>query len=71
MWQQFSEVQGAARPLIRLSVAEICHLLWKIVLGMDQTTADILAWSRWRRHHQAQAKFYHYKRRDALMYLQL
>lgn len=69
--QQFSGIQSTARPLIRLSVAEICHLLGTPVVVMDQTAAEILAWSRWCRHHQAQAKFYHDKRRGALLDLQL
>ncbi|NTU80638.1 MAG: transposase [Chloroflexales bacterium] len=30
---------------------------------MERTTASILQWSRWRRRHQAQAKFHHYRRR--------
>jgi hypothetical protein len=52
-------------------VAEIRHLLWKVVFVARQTVAEVLAWSRWRRRHQAVAKFYHYKRRGALAYLQL
>jgi hypothetical protein len=32
---------------------------------MQQTTHHILAWSHWRRRHQASAKHYHYKRRGA------
>jgi hypothetical protein len=47
------------------------HLLWKVVFVVQQTTAEVLAWSRWRRHHQAVAKYYHYKRRGTLAYLQL
>ncbi len=56
---------------MRLSVAEIRRLLWKLVFVVEQTAAEVLAWSRWRRQHQAVAKFYHYKRRGALEYLQL
>jgi hypothetical protein len=41
------------------------------VFVVGQTAAEVLAWSRWRRRHQAIAKFYHYKRRGALAYLQL
>ena len=33
--------------------------------------AHVLRWSNWRRHHQALAKFFHYKSRRALAYLQL
>jgi hypothetical protein len=54
-----------------LSVAEIRRLLWKVVFMVRQTVEEVLAWSQWRRRHQAIAKFYHYKRRGALAYLQL
>ena len=54
-----------------MSVAEIRKLLWKLVFAVGQSTEAVLAWSRWRRQHQAVAKFYHYKRRGALSYLQL
>jgi hypothetical protein len=57
--------------LIGLSIGEIRRLLWKLVFVVAQTTAEVLAWSRWRRRHQASAKFYHYKRRGALAHLQL
>ena len=57
--------------MIRLSVGEIRRLLWKLVFRVEQAAAAVLAWSRWRRRHQAVAKFYHYKRRCALAYLQL
>ena len=32
---------------------------------------QVLRWSNWRRHHQAVAKFFHYKTRHALEHLQL
>ena len=69
--EQPSRVQGAAGALIRLSVGEIRRLLWKLVVSVGQSVEEVLAWSRWRRRHQAVAKFYHYKRRGALAYLQL
>jgi hypothetical protein len=53
-------------------VAEIRRLFWRLVLVVQQTPAQILHWSSWLRHHQAIAKYYHYKRRGAsLSYLQL
>jgi hypothetical protein len=52
-------------------VGEIRHLLWKVVYEVRQRVEAVLAWSRWRRRHQAIAKYYHYKRRGALAYLQL
>jgi len=48
-----------------LSVQEIRRLLWRLILAVQQTAYHILAWSHWRRGHQAIAKHYHYKRRDA------
>jgi hypothetical protein len=69
--EQPGTVQGAAGALIRLSVAEVRRLLWKLVFAVEQTAAEVLAWSRWRRRHQAVAKFSHYKRRGALAHLQL
>jgi hypothetical protein len=44
-----------------LSVQEIRRLLWRVVLAMQQTAHHILAWSHWRRRHQASAKHYHYQ----------
>lgn len=48
-----------------LSVQEIRRLLWRVVLAVQQTAHQILAWSHWRRRHQASAKHYHYQRRGA------
>jgi hypothetical protein len=36
------------------------RLLWRLVLAVQQTAQQILAWSCW---HQTLAKYYHYKRR--------
>jgi hypothetical protein len=58
--------------VVRLSVAEIRHLLSRLVFRLRSSLEHVLAWSHWRRHHQAAAKFYHYKRRGALLtHLQL
>jgi predicted alpha/beta hydrolase family esterase len=46
-----------------LSVAEIRRLFWRLVLATKQTIGHILEWSAWRRWHQGQAQFYHYKQR--------
>jgi hypothetical protein len=40
--------------------------MWQLVLAVEQTSRQILAWSQWRRWHQTIAQFYHYKRREAL-----
>ena len=49
-----------------MSVPEIRRLLWRLVLAVPQTIRDILAWPQWRRWHQTVAKYYHYKRREAV-----
>jgi hypothetical protein len=38
-----------------------------LLLAVPQTAHHILAWSRWRREYQAIAKYYHYKRRGAVV----
>jgi hypothetical protein len=58
-------VQGQAWPLLPLSVPEL-RRLWQLSLAVPPTAQQILAWSRWRRWHQAMAKYYHDKRREAL-----
>jgi hypothetical protein len=45
---------------------EIRRLLWRLILAVQQTTQQILAWSHWRRWHQDIARYYHDKRRGAL-----
>jgi len=47
-----------------LSVPEIRHLLWFLVWQKTVEQSFVLAWSVWRRKHQAQAQFYHYQRRN-------
>jgi len=49
-----------------LSLAEVRRLLWRLVWLVVPTVAFVLAWSVWRRAHQAVAKAYHYKKRLAL-----
>jgi hypothetical protein len=41
--------------------------VWQVV----QTAEQILHWSNWRRHHQAVARVYHYRRRLARLNQQL
>jgi SRSO17 transposase len=50
--------------LIALSVPEIRHLLWRLVWQKTVEQSLVLAWSLWRRKHQAKAQFYHYRRRN-------
>jgi len=48
-----------------LTIAEIRHLLFSLVFFIVHPVFHIISWSFWRRHHQALAKFFHYKRRLA------
>ena len=63
--EQPGRLQSRTWPRMPLSVQEIRRLLWRVVLAVQQTAHHILAWSHWRRRHQASAKHYHYKRRGA------
>jgi hypothetical protein len=49
-----------------LSVAEVARLLWRLVWIWRPAAGFVLAWSRWRREHQARAKRDHYRRRGAV-----
>ena len=53
--------------MIPLTVPEVRHLLWGVVWRAWPSVAQVLAWSAWRRHHQAVAKRCHYKRRGVLL----
>jgi hypothetical protein len=46
------------------SVPEIRRLLWFLVWQKAVEQSLVLAWSLWRRQHQAQAQFYHDQRRN-------
>jgi hypothetical protein len=43
------------------------RLLWRLGLALQQTAQHLQAWSYWRRWHQEVAKYYHDKRRGALI----
>jgi hypothetical protein len=52
--------------LIPLSVPEVRRLLVRLTWPRRTTSAaQVLAWSRWRREHQAHARACHYRRRGA------
>jgi SRSO17 transposase len=51
------------QTLIPLTVNEIRHLFTKLITNTVHTINHWLAWSRWRRTHQARARTSHYKRR--------
>lgn len=52
-------------------MAEVRRFFAALLWGAGVLLARVLRWSNWRRHHQARAKFFHYKARRALAYLQL
>jgi SRSO17 transposase len=50
--------------LIELTVNEFRRLFDALLLTAGQTVSTLLAWSRWRRRHQARARDSHYRRRE-------
>jgi SRSO17 transposase len=62
-------IHDPAGPLISLSVPEPRRLLWQLVLAVQQTAQQNLAWSCWRRWHQRLAQNYHDKRRGAFAWV--
>jgi hypothetical protein len=50
--------------LITLTVNELRRLFEALLLRPLHTLADILAWSRWRRRHQARARTSHHRKQD-------
>jgi hypothetical protein len=48
-----------------LTVPEIRRLLARLWVASPLDSGAIWHWSRWRRRHQAIARFYHYLRRAA------
>lgn len=59
--------------LVPLTVSEIRRLITRLVWRTVHSMEFILAWSVWRRRHQARAQRCHYSRRQALLpyYLRL
>ena len=59
--------------LIPLTVPEVRRLLTRLIWHVPPTPAHTLAWSYWRRRHQARARRCHYQRRarDRTHYLRL
>jgi len=54
-----------AVDLLPLTVPEVRRLLYRLVWVVSPSVGHVLAWSRWRRRHQARAKRFHYRRRLA------
>ncbi len=59
---------SAGQELIPLTINEIRRLLAKLITNTVHTIDHRLAWSRWRRRHQARAKTSHYRRRGQIEY---
>ncbi len=53
--------------VIPLTVPEVRRLLWGVVWRTFPSIEQVLAWSVWRRHHQAVAKRCHYRRRGVIL----
>ncbi len=51
--------------LLPLTVPEVRRLLVRLLWNDWPSQAHILAWSRWRRRHQARARYFHYRMRLA------
>jgi hypothetical protein len=51
--------------MIELTVNEFRHLFDGVLLATRHTITTLLAWSTWRRQHQARARICHYRRREA------
>ncbi len=60
-----------AAELIPLTVPEVRRLLWRLSWRMLPPPEMVLAWSAWRRRHQARARRSHYKRRLTRLTLQV
>ena len=59
-----NECRGTAEPgLIPLTVTEIRRLFAKLITTIARPASFYLAWSRWRRLHQARARASHYRTR--------
>jgi SRSO17 transposase len=56
----------ADRTLIPLTFSEIRRLFARMIANTIHPLSRCLAWSRWRRRHQARAKTSHYRRRGQL-----
>jgi hypothetical protein len=53
----------AAGVLLALTVPEIRRLLVRLLPGPPPDPGRVVAWSLWRRRHQARARRAHYQRR--------
>ena len=60
-----SDPREAAEDLLPLTIPEVRHVLWQIMWPHAPPLCFVLAWSSFRRRHQARAKRAHVKRRCA------
>jgi len=58
------DANPAPDGLIELTVNEFRRLFDALLLAARHTVATLLAWSTWRRRHQARARECHYRRRE-------
>jgi hypothetical protein len=57
-------VQGGPWALVRLSSARLRRWVWRLLFPRSLSLASLLHWSFWRRHHQALARYHHYRKRS-------
>lgn len=63
------EPAGIELELIPLTVPEVRRLLIRLIWNNLPSQTLILAWSHWRRRHQARARHFHYRMRLARLNL--
>ena len=59
----------AVGVLVTLTVPEVRRLLARMVWPSHSDPAKLLAWSTWRRRHQARARRAHYQRQQTKLRL--
>ncbi len=69
MRQPFAEGRERGLPIVEellpVTVPEVRRLLWGLVWNEPPEAGRVLAWSHWRRRHQARARRRHWCRRLA------
>lgn len=54
-----------------MSVQEVRRLLSRLLHARPSPVEMFIHWLNWRANHQAVARYFHFRRRNALEYLQL
>src|SRR6266508_716871 len=75
-WRELGTANSSRKKeeaLIPLTVPEVRRLIMRVAWPHLTPAERVLAWSSWRRHHQAVAQACHYRKRQAQppTYLQL